>query len=343
MENKEQKLSIGGVELKTPFLLGPMAGFTDAPMRRLCEEMGAGLTYTEMVSARALHYNDEKSKSLLYTYPSERPVAIQIFGHEPELIAEAAEKLEPLPTDILDINMGCPVPKVFKNGDGSALMQDPELVEKVVNAAATHTSKPVTVKIRLGVDRDHMNAVEVAQAAEAGGAAAIAVHGRTRVQYYEGRADWDRIAEVRKAVSVPVIANGDVTDVESAKSIMEATGCRLIMVARGALGNPWIFRDLSNWWFGRDAEPAPGLEEKKAMMKRQLLDMVELKGEYTALREMRKVSGFYLKGLPGGAKVRGVINRIDDMGELLEMIDLLGTPELLDKVAEDQKKFYGNK
>jgi tRNA-dihydrouridine synthase B len=326
-------IRIGDVKLENPFVLGPMAGFTDAPMRRICREMGASLTYTEMVSAKALHYGDEKSRRLLFTYPEETHTAYQIFGHEPDIMAEAAEKLEELPGEIIDINMGCPVPKVFRNGDGSALSRDPELAEKVIRAVVSHSSKPVTAKIRLGIDDEHINCVEMAQALESGGASAVAVHGRTRVQYYEGRADWEKIADVRKALSIPVIANGDVTDAEQAADIMEQTGCGIVMVARAALGDPWIFRDLDDAWNGRERMPEPDLDDRKRMMIRQLDDMIELKGEYSAVREMRKVAGFYLKGMTGGARMRGVINRIDEADVLKEFIMAIGTDEFL-KLAD---------
>jgi tRNA-dihydrouridine synthase B len=324
------EICIGSVKLENPFVLGPMAGFTDAPMRRICREMGASLTYTEMVSAKALHYGDEKSRRLLFTYPDETHTAYQIFGHEPDIMAEAAEKLEELPGEIIDINMGCPVPKVFKNGDGSALSKDPELAEKVIHAVVTHSSKPVTAKIRLGIDDEHINCVEMAQALESGGASAVAVHGRTRVQYYEGAADWEKIADVRKALTIPVIANGDVTGAEQAADIMESTGCGIVMIARAALGYPWIFRDLDDAWNGREMQPEPDLEEKKLMMIRQLDDMIELKGEYSAVREMRKVAGFYLKGLTGGAKMRGIINRVDDPDVLKKLIMAIGTDSFID-------------
>ncbi len=324
MWNNKKLPPIGNVQPENPFFLAPMAGITDAVFRRICTEMGAGMTYSEMVSAKGLYYGDKKTDDLLFCYPEERHAALQIFGHEPDIMAFAAEKLDGRPNDILDINMGCPVPKVFKNGDGSAMMKKPEQIEAVVRAAAAHTRKPVSVKIRLGVSDSSRNAVECALAAEKGGAAAVAVHGRTREQYYSGSADWKAIAEVRDALHIPVIANGDVRDAESAKNIMEETGCDYIMVGRSVRGNPWIFRDLLDAWEGRPLQPAPGLEEKKQMMLRQFRDLAELKGEYRAVRQMRGITGWYLKGVPGSAALRGRINQIVEPEELEAAISAIG-------------------
>jgi len=321
MNNRE--LSIGKIKLDNPFILAPLAGITDAPMRRICGQMGASLTYSEMVSAKGLYYGDKKTERLLFVYDDEKPVAYQLFGREPEIMAFAAEKLEDRANVIFDINMGCPVPKVVKNGEGSALLKEPALVEKLVAAAVTHTSKPVTAKIRIGFGADDINAVEIARAVEAGGASAVAVHGRTREQFYSGEADWSVIADVRKAVTIPVIGNGDVIDCASASRLMEQTGCDFVMVGRGALGNPWIFRDLSDCWAGRTPGHTPDLGDKKAMMLRQLQDIVEIKGEYVAVREMRKIAGWYLKGEPGSAVFRGRVNAITDIDELAAAIKQL--------------------
>lgn len=315
-----RKLSIGNIKLDNPFILAPLAGITDAPMRRICGQMGASLTYSEMVSAKGLYYRDKKTEKLLFVYDDEKPVAYQLFGREPELMAFAAEKLAEWPNVIFDINMGCPVPKVVRNGEGSALLKEPELVEKLVAAAVTHTSKPVTAKIRIGFGNEEINAVEIARAVEAGGASAVAVHGHTREQYYSGKANWSVIADVKKAVSIPVIGNGDVVDYDSAALLMEQTGCDFVMVGRGALGNPWIFRQLTEGWKGCAPSPAPTLEDKKDTMLRQLSDIVEIKGEYVAVREMRKIAGWYLKGEPGSAAFRGRINSITDITELREAI-----------------------
>jgi tRNA-dihydrouridine synthase B len=315
-----RKLSIGNIKLDNPFILAPLAGITDAPMRRICGQMGASLTYSEMVSAKGLYYRDKKTEKLLFVYDDEKPVAYQLFGREPELMAFAAEKLAEWPNVIFDINMGCPVPKVVRNGEGSALLKEPELVEKLVAAAVTHTSKPVTAKIRIGFGNEEINAVEIARAVEAGGASAVAVHGHTREQYYSGKANWSVIADVKKAVSIPVIGNGDVVDYDSAALLMEQTGCDFVMVGRGALGNPWIFRQLTEGWKGCASSPAPTLADKKETMLRQLSDIVEIKGEYVAVREMRKIAGWYLKGEPGSAAFRGRINSITDITELREAI-----------------------
>jgi len=312
---------IGNTEIKTPFVLAPMAGITDAVMRTLCEEQGASLTYTEMVSAKGLHYGDRKTKVLTYIPDGAGPVAIQIFGSEPDIIAEAASRLDDLPNAILDINMGCPVPKVVKNGDGSAMMRDPELVYDVVRAAVSGSSKPVTVKIRKGFTDDHINAPEVAKAIEAGGAAAVAVHGRTRPQYYSGKADWDIIRKVREAVGITVIGNGDVTSAEDGMRMLDETGCDLVMVGRGAMGDPWIFRDLNRAYLGLEPLPAPSQRDKLDMMIRHLEMLCDLKGEPAAVREFRKFVGWYTKGMRGAARLRGAVNYITTREEMKEVLN----------------------
>lgn len=314
-------MMIGNAGLSAPFLLAPLAGITDGPFRRLCSQAGAALVYSEMVSAKGLWYGDKNTGKLLEILPGEGPAAYQLFGHEPEIMAFAVRKLDSRMNVIFDINMGCPVPKIVKNGEGSALMKNPDLVYDLVAAAVKNTSKPVTVKIRAGWDEESVNAVEVARAVSAAGASAVAVHGRTREQYYSGKADWSVIAAVKRAVNIPVIGNGDVTDAASGIRMMEETGCDFVMVGRGALGNPWIFSELTAAWRGEPLPPPPTKEEKKAMMIRHFNDILELKGEYVAVREMRKHVGWYLKGVHGAAAFRGKINGINSADELRRAID----------------------
>ena len=313
-------MNIGNIELKNPFLLAPMAGFTDAVMRTICEEQGASLTYTEMVSAKGLYYGGSKTNDLTYIPDGAGPTAIQIFGSEPDVMAYAARELESLRNEILDINMGCPVPKVVRNGDGSALMRDPGLVCRIVRAVASATEKPVTVKIRKGFDRP--NAVEVALAAQEGGAAAVCVHGRTRSQYYSGESDRSIIKDVKDALSIPVIASGDVTDAASGMSVMEETECDMVMVGRGALGNPWIFRELNAAYNGLDIPPQPSDKEKTAMMIRHLEMLCDLKGESTGVREFRKYIMKYTKGMHGAAAVRRRANDAASLDEMKEVIQI---------------------
>ena len=297
-----------------------MAGFTDAVMRTLCEEQGAALTYTEMVSAKGLYYGGSKTGRLTYIPEGAGPTAIQIFGSEPEVMAYAARELVDLPNAVLDINMGCPVPKVVRSGDGSALMKDPGLVYEIVKATAGASSKPVTVKIRKGFSDDAPNAVEVARAAEAGGCAAVAVHGRTRSQYYSGSVDRDIIRKVKEAVSVPVIASGDVTTPEEGMNMLSETGCDFVMIGRGALGNPWLFRELDCAYRGEELPPPPSNAERKAMMIRHLEMLCGLKGEGTGVREFRKYITRYTKGLPGAAVLRRNANDITTLEGMTQAI-----------------------
>lgn len=315
-------LRIGSLELRSPWVLAPMAGFTDAVMRTLCEEQGASLTYTEMVSAKGLYYGGSKTGELTFIPENAGPAAIQIFGSEPEIMAFAAKHLDSLPNEILDINMGCPVPKVVRNGDGSALMQDPSLVHDIVKAVTAATEKPVTVKIRKGFDEKSANAVEVALAAEEGGAAAVCVHGRFRSQYYSGEADRSIIRDVKEAVKVPVIASGDVTDAASGMSMLSETGCDMVMIGRGALGNPWIFRELDAAWRGKEIPPRPSEEERVSMMIRHLEMLCDLKGERTGVREFRKYIMRYTKGMRGSAAVRRMANEAADLNEMKEVISI---------------------
>ena len=313
---------IGDVELPNPFLLAPLAGVTDAVMRRLCEEQGAAMTCTEMVSAKGLYYGDRKTPKLLYIPPKSGITAVQIFGSEPDVMSYAASALNSEPNKILDINMGCPVPKVVKNGDGAALMKNPDLVYDIVYAVVKNSEKPVTVKIRKGFDEESINAVEVAKAISSAGASAVAVHGRTREQYYSGNADWDSVRRVREAVGIPVIGYGDVFTGKDGVRMMEETGCDFVMVARGAMGNPWIFKELNAAIHGEEAPPRPTVRELSMMMIRHLDELVQLKDEYSAVREMRKFVAWYTKGVKGAAKLRGKINNIETHAEMKEALNI---------------------
>lgn len=313
-------LKIGDVSLKNNLILAPMAGVTDLPFRLLCKEQGAGLLCMEMVSAKAIYFNNKNTEELLNIDDREPPVSLQLFGSDPDIISEMAKKIEDRPFSILDINMGCPVPKVAGNGEGSALMKNPKLVEEIVSKTAKAIKKPVTVKIRKGFDDAHVNAVEIARIAESAGAAAVAVHGRTREQYYSGKADWDIIRQVKEAVKIPVIGNGDVTSPESARQLMETTGCDGIMIGRGAQGNPWIFRQILHWMETGEEEPKPNLEEVKAMILRHARMLVDYKGAYTSIREMRKHVAWYTAGYPNSAKLRARVNEIESLEALEDLI-----------------------
>ena len=313
------KLKIGSVELNNPFILAPMAGVCDLPFRLLCKEKGAAMVCTEMVSAKAIYYNNKNTKELLTIDKNEGPVSLQLFGSEPKLMAEMAKRIEEIPFDILDFNMGCPVPKVVNNGEGSALMKNPVLAGHIIEAMANAISKPVTVKIRAGFDAEHINAVEIAKIAENSGAAAITVHARTREQYYSGKADREIIRLVKEAVTSPVIGNGDIDCYESAKHMLEYTGCDGVAIGRGAEGNPWIFEELNAKYAGLDYNK-PSLEEVKEMIMRHARMLIDYKGEYIGIREMRKHAAWYTAGFKGASKLRGRLNEASSIESLEEII-----------------------
>ena len=296
-----------------------MAGVTDLPFRLLCKEQGAGLLCMEMVSAKGIYYNNKNTEQLLAIDEREHPVSLQLFGSDPEIMSEMAKKIEERPFDILDINMGCPVPKVVNNGDGSALMKNPVLAGKIIEKTARAIKKPVTVKIRKGFDDAHINAVEMAKVAEASGAAAIAVHGRTREQYYSGRADWDIIRQVKEAVKIPVIGNGDILTPEDAIRIEEQTGCDGFMIARGAQGNPWIFAQILHYFKTGEHLPKPTAEEMVQMMLRHAKMQLAFKGDYTGIREIRKHAAWYTAGYPNAARLRSAINEVESYEQLEEL------------------------
>lgn len=318
-----KQLKIGNVLLENSYVLGPMAGVTDLPFRLLCKEQGAGLLCMEMVSAKGIFYNNKNTESLLQIHPEEVPVSLQFFGSDPKIVSEMAKRVEERPFSILDINMGCPVPKVVRNGEGSALMKNPKLVYELVSATVKAIKKPVTVKIRKGFDDEHINAVEIAKIIEEAGAAAVAVHGRTREQYYFGKADWEIIRQVKEAVSIPVIGNGDVTSGEKAIAMREQTGCDGVMIARGAQGNPWIFSELLEYERTGRLPDRPDVEEIKQTMLRHARLQIEYKGDFTGIREMRKHVAWYTKGLHGAARLRDRINQVESYAELENLLTSL--------------------
>lgn len=313
-------LTIGNIELSNRYILAPMAGVTDLPFRLLCKEQGAGLLCMEMISAKALRYNNRNTKELLEIDPKEYPVSLQLFGSEPDIMAEQAKRIEALPFQILDINMGCPVPKVVKNGEGAALMKNPGLVYDIVHKVSRAIEKPVTVKIRKGFDDDQVNAVEIAKIVEEAGGAAVAVHGRTREQYYSGCADWEIIRRVKDAVSIPVIGNGDVTSGQRALDMLEQTGCDGVMIGRGCQGNPWIFHELLEYEKTGRIPERPSKSQIRDIMLRHARLQMEFKGDYLGIREMRKHVAWYTKGMEGSAKLRDEINKVENYEELEKLL-----------------------
>ncbi|MDD3339679.1 MAG: tRNA dihydrouridine synthase DusB [Lachnospiraceae bacterium] len=315
------RLQIGNVSLDNPLVLAPMAGVTDLPFRLLCKEQGVGLICMEMVSAKAIQFHNKNTFKLLEIDPRENPVSLQLFGSDGDIISEVAKSIEERPFDILDLNMGCPVPKVVNNGEGSALMKDPKRVGDIVRKTARAIQKPVTVKIRRGFNEDCVNAVEIAKIVEDAGAAAIAVHGRTREQYYSGHADWDIIRQVKEAVSIPVIGNGDVDSGRSAARLMRETGCDGVMIGRACRGNPWIFAQAAHYLETGAELPKPSREAVKEMMLRHARLQLEVKGDYTGIREMRKHIAWYTSGFPHSAKLRGHVNEIESFEDLEEVLE----------------------
>lgn len=319
----QMRWKIGKVEMENPFVLAPMAGVTDLPFRRLCKEQGAGLICMEMVSAKAISFHNKNTEALMEIAPEEHPVSMQLFGSEPELMAEVARSIEERPFDILDINMGCPVPKVVNNGEGSALLKDPDRIVQIVKAVSSAISKPVTVKLRIGFENVPVDIVDIARRTEDAGAQAIAIHGRTRQQYYSGKADWDSIRRVKEAVSIPVIGNGDVDSPLKAEAMIKETGCDAVMVGRAVRGNPWIFRELNHYFAAGELLERPSVEEIREMILRHARAQIDLKGEFTGIREMRKHVAWYTSGMRHSAGLRRESNQISSYEELEKLLKML--------------------
>lgn len=316
----QMQWKIGNVQMENPFVLAPMAGVTDLPFRTLCKEQGAGLICMEMVSAKAISFHNKNTEALMEINPSEHPVSLQLFGSEPELMAEVAKSIEERPFDILDINMGCPVPKVVNNGEGSALLKKPDLIVEIVKKVSSAIKKPLTVKVRIGFENEPVDIVEIAKRVEDAGAAAIAVHGRTRQQYYSGVADWDAIRRVKEAVSIPVIGNGDVDSPKKAEALIKETGCDAVMIGRAVRGNPWIFREMNHYFTTGEILERPSVQEVREMILRHARAQIEVKGEFTGIREMRKHVAWYTAGMRHSAGLRRESNTIacyEDLEKLL--------------------------
>lgn len=321
-DNKIKPLQIGSVTLPNNLILAPMAGVTDLPFRLLCKEQGAGLLCMEMISAKAILYKNKNTEELMSIDSRENPVSLQLFGSDPDIMAGIARQIEDRPFDILDINMGCPVPKIVNNGEGSALMKNQRLAGEIIRKCVDAIKKPVTVKIRKGFDDDHVNAVEMAKIAEDAGAAAVAVHGRTRQQYYSGKADWDIIRQVKEAVSIPVIGNGDLLCAEDVIAMQEQTGCDGFMIARGAQGNPWIFQQILHYFETGEIMPKPSFEEVRDMILRHAQMMIDFKGEYIGIREIRKHAAWYTAGYKNSSKLRVSINAVENLEDLAKTLTL---------------------
>ena len=315
-----KSLKIGDVNIKNNIFLAPMAGVTDMAFRSICKEFGVGMMYTEMASSKAIHYGSEKTEEIYEILDEEHPIGIQIFGHEPEIMAETASKLSEV-ADIIDINMGCPAPKIVKNDEGSALMKDLKLAEDIIKSVVKASKVPVTVKFRKGWDDKSINAVELAKIAENSGASLITIHGRTREQMYSGVVDFEIIKNVKDAVKIPVIGNGDIFDAISAKRMFDETGCDGIMVARGAQGNPWIFKEIISYLADDVVLERIDINEKIGLILRHLDLAVRYKGEYVAIREMRKHISWYLKGVPGAAKIKEMINQEKELEKVKEILN----------------------
>lgn len=316
----KDKIQVGNITLPGRICLAPMAGVCDLPFRLLCKEQGADLIYTEMVSAKGIMYHNKNTTALLTTKEQERPVALQLFGADPQIISQMAAEIEDLPFDILDINMGCPVPKVVNNGEGSALLKNPDLIYEIVSQTAKAIKKPVSIKIRRGFHKGEELCVEAAKAAQAGGASLVAVHGRTREEYYSGTANWDCIRRVKQAVKIPVVGNGDITCGLDAKRMFEETGCDLIMIGRAAQGNPWIFKQIKTFLETGESIEKPSLSEVSEMMLRHAKLQIEWKGEFTAMREMRKHAAWYTSGYPGSAVFRRKVNLVEKLADLQNLM-----------------------